>query len=154
MHSLKCTHWEKKYSTNVAICHSPSALRRPPAQPFITHHPCSTVLLPQYCRVDWSLRCSRVSPVRQPVNQISNPHTNPERDGADNPGVITSIRPRFSTSTPELKPSPPVTLTLCMASHYFYINIKFPSISPFFTPPPSSNGIDLVCMVRQTESSI
>lgn len=115
------THILKKLQkpSNLSNTISPEAN---PSEPFITHHPLSTVLLAQYCLPDWSLRFSRVSPVSQPVNQVSHPHTNPRWDWADNPCPITSIAP----------PRPswmPMTLIPSTASHYSSITIKFPRVS-------------------------
>lgn len=56
--------------SNLSNTISPEAT---PSESFITHLPLSTVLLAQYCLLDWSLRFSRVSPVSQPASQSGLP---------------------------------------------------------------------------------
>lgn len=72
--------WQKKLQkpSNLSNTISPEAT---PSESFITHLPLSTVLLAQYCLLDWSLRFSRVSPVSQPASQSGLPpaHQPPAR---------------------------------------------------------------------------
>lgn len=75
----------KRSSLSVTV--SPEAT---PSESFITHHPLSTVLPTQRCLGDRSLTFSLFSPLRQSVNQVSCPQTNPWRAGTDNLAPITS----------------------------------------------------------------